>query len=76
MIKIIDILKDIRPEVDFEASQNLVSEGLIDSFDLVMLVSELDKAFCVSIPGEAIIPENFESVETIQALLKKCGAAL
>ncbi|MGA9779595.1 MAG: acyl carrier protein [Verrucomicrobiia bacterium] len=67
------ILKSIRPESDFSSSQDFVMDGLLDSFDVITLVSTLDKTYGISIPGDEIVPENFKNAETIQALLRKCG---
>jgi len=74
MKSIAEILKDIRPEFDFTASQDFISDGMLDSFDIVTLVSALDKNFSVSIPGTEILPENFTNIQTIEALLRKSGA--
>jgi acyl carrier protein len=68
-----DILKEIRPEFDFTASSNFIADGMLDSFDMVTLVSTLDKTYGISIPGTDIVPENFENLQTIQALLRRCG---
>ncbi|MEK7781691.1 MAG: acyl carrier protein [Verrucomicrobiota bacterium] len=76
MKSIAEILKEIRPEFDFTASQDFISDGMLDSFDIVTLVSALDKNFGVSIPGTEILPENFMSIPTIEALLVKSGAKL
>lgn len=76
MKSIAEILKEIRPEFDFTASQDFISDGMLDSFDIVTLVSALDKNFGVSIPGTEILPENFMSIPTIEALLRKSGAKL
>lgn len=72
--RIIKILNDVRPEFDFGTETNFISQGLLDSFDLVTLVTELDESFGISIDGTDILPENFESTEAIEALLKKNGA--
>jgi acyl carrier protein len=74
MKSIAEILKEIRPEFDFTASQDFISDGMLDSFDIVTLVSTLDKNFSVSIPGTEILPENFTNIQTIEALLRKSGA--
>ena len=66
-----EILKSIRPEVDFTAAQHFIDDGLLDSFDMVTLVATLDKTFGISIDGVEIVPENFQSLQTIEALLKK-----
>jgi acyl carrier protein len=73
MDKILEILKSIRPQEDFISSQDYINEGLLDSFDLITLVTELDKAFSISIDGVDIIPENFQNLEAIKKLLEKHG---
>lgn len=60
--KVLSILKEIRPEFDFEESDNFVEDGYLDSFDIVTLVSELETAFDVVIDGLDVLPENFETV--------------
>ncbi len=72
--QIVRILTDLRPEFDFTMNVNFIEEGMLDSFDIVALVSELDSKFGISIDGMDILPENFSSVESIEALLKKNGA--
>lgn len=73
--QIIKILTELRPEFDFtQEGVNFIEEGMLDSFDLVTLVSELDSTFGISIDGVDILPENFCSVEAIAALLVKNGA--
>jgi acyl carrier protein len=67
------ILKDIRPEFDFLASQDFVGDGMLDSYDIVTLVSDLDKAYGISISGLDIVPENFQNIASIQKLLQKYG---
>lgn len=71
--QIIKILKDIRPEFDFSDVLDFFEEGMLDSFDLVTLVAELDKAFNIHIDGLDIVPENFMNVDAISELLKKNG---
>ena len=68
-----EILKEIRPEFDFTASQDFVGDGMLDSYDIVTLVSDLDKAHGISIAGVDIVPENFQNVASIQKLLQKYG---
>jgi acyl carrier protein len=73
MTQLAEILKGIRPEFDFTASSNFIEDGMLDSFDLVTLVATLDKTYGISIQGTDIVPENFQNLETIAALLRKCG---
>lgn len=73
--QIIKILNELRPEFDFsQEGVNFIEEGMLDSFDMVNLVSELDSTFGISIDGVDILPENFGTVESIAALLVKNGA--
>lgn len=73
--QIIKILTELRPEFDFsQEGVNFIEEGMLDSFDVVNLVNDLDSTFGVSIDGVDILPENFSSVESIEQLLKKNGA--
>ena len=71
--KILKILKEIRPEFDFDGVEDFFEDGMLDSFDLVTLVSELDKNFDIHIDGMDIVPENFMNVAAIESLLKKNG---
>ena len=73
MKSLVDILKEIRPEFDFTTSNDFISDGMLDSFDVVTLVSTLDKTYGISIDGVDIVPENFKNVQTIEALLRKNG---
>lgn len=63
------ILFTIRPEANFSASDDYIADGLLDSFDIVTLVSELDSKFRISIPGDAIVPENFMTTNSIASLV-------
>lgn len=73
--QIIKILTELRPEFDFnQEGVDFIEEGMLDSFDMVNLVSELDATYGISIDGVDILPENFATVEAIENLLKKNGA--
>ena len=73
--QIIRILTELRPEFDFTQDIDFIEEGMLDSFDIVALVSERDSRFGISIDGLDILPENFASVEAIEKLLQKNGAS-
>jgi acyl carrier protein len=73
MDKILSILTEIRPEFDFSTSQDFIRDGMLDSLDVVSLVSSLDSTFGISIRGIEIVPENFRNVSTIRALLSRHG---
>ena len=71
--KIIKILTELRPEFEFTDDVNFIEEGMLDSFDVVNLVTELDNTFNISIDGVDILPENFSSIEAIENLLIRNG---
>lgn len=71
--KIIAILNDLRPEFSFTEDVDFIEEGMLDSFDIVSLVDELEEVFGIKIQGIDVIPSNFSTVENIIALLKKSG---
>lgn len=68
--KILAILSDIRPDIEFEDEENLVSDGLLESFDLVQLVATLEEEFDVEIGGRNITKENFDSLDRITMLME------
>jgi len=72
--RIVEILKEIRPEFEFDGVENFFEEGMLDSFDLMTLVSTLQSEYGIKIAGEEILPENFANVDAIAALLEKSGA--
>ena len=76
MQKIYSILEELRPEFDFHSSNNFIEDGLLDSFDMVSLISELENAYDILIDALDIIPENFSSVEAIAEIVKKNGGTL
>ena len=71
MKKLLDILKDIRPDVDFENETALIDDGILDSFDVVSIISEIDNVFGVQIRITELDPENFNSAEAIWDLIQK-----
>lgn len=73
MKTIIEILDGIRPDCNFTDSEDFVEDGLLDSFDVITLVTELESNFGVSISGTDIIPENFRNLAAIESLLGKAG---
>ena len=71
--QIINILQEIRPEFDFTQDINFIKEGMLDSFDVVSLVTTLDENYSISIDGMDILPENFSTIDSIRNLLIKNG---
>lgn len=73
MNKIIAILRDLRPEYDFLDQNDFIESGMIDSFDVLNLVTELEEKFNICIDGSNILPENFCSIKAIENLIVKSG---
>jgi len=71
MDKLLEILQGIRPDVDFENETELIDEGILDSFDVVSIISEIDDVFGVQIRINELEPENFNSAEAIWSLIEK-----
>ena len=68
--KILAILSDIRHDIEFENEEKLVSDGLLESFDLVQLVAALEEEFDVEIGGRNITKDNFDSLDRITLLME------
>lgn len=71
MEQLLEILKGIRPDVDFENETALIDDGILDSFDVVAIISELDDAFDVQIRITELDPDNFNSAEAIWNLVQQ-----
>jgi len=70
---IINVLSELRPEFDFQEDIDFIEAGILDSLDIVNLITALDEKYNISIDGVDIIPENFSSLTKIEDLLKKNG---
>lgn len=71
MDKLLELLKGIRPDVDFETETALIDDGILDSFDVVSIISELDDEFGVQIRIAELDPDNFNSMESIWKLVQR-----
>ena len=69
--KILEILSETYPEIDFESSDALVDDGTLDSLTVVGIISALSSEFDVELPYEEIIPENFNSVDAMAEVFEK-----
>ena len=69
--KIISLLEDIHPGVDFAKEQHLIDNRILDSFDVVSLATELMDEFDIQITAEHLVPENFNTTAAIAALVEK-----
>lgn len=71
MEELLKLLKGIRPDVDFENETELIDDGILDSMDVVSIISEIDDVFGVQIRITELDPDNFNSAEAIWDLIQK-----
>jgi phosphopantetheine attachment domain protein len=71
MEELLEILKNIRPNMDFEHCEDLINSGTLDSMDMVMIMTQIMQKFDLSIPPEEMVPENFNSAKAMYRLIQK-----
>jgi len=71
MDELLEILEELHSDVDYETCTTLVDDRIIDSFDIVTIVAEVDERIGVMIPAEEIIPDNFNSAASLWALIER-----
>lgn len=71
MEALIKILEELHPEIDFNDHEHLIDEKVLDSFDIITLIAEINDEFDVAIPAHEIIPENFNSAEALYDLIER-----
>ena len=71
MEELIAILKGLHPDVDFETTSTLIDDGILSSLDIIQLIGALNDEFDISIPATEIIPQNFNSVDAMVAMVER-----
>lgn len=71
MESLLRILEELHPEVDFKDSKSLIDDKILDSFDIITLITEINEEYDVKIPVDEIIPENFNSAEALFKLIQR-----
>ena len=71
MEKLLKILKRVKPEVDFIENNNLIDKGILDSIDIVTIISEIEMEYLIEFDPEEIDPDNFQSVLTMSEMIEK-----
>lgn len=66
---LLEVLEDMHPDEDLENCTTLVDGGILDSFDIVTLISEINEQFDVAISADKIVPENFNSLDALSKLV-------
>ncbi len=71
MDELLEILQELHSDVDFETEDKLVDDKILDSFDLVTLVTELGDQFDIEITAKDFVPENFNSAQAMWAMVER-----
>ncbi|MCI8585238.1 MAG: acyl carrier protein [Lachnospiraceae bacterium] len=71
MEELLELLSELKPEIDFKTEKSLIDDGLLESFDVITLIAEMEDRFEIEVPAEEIIPENFNTAEGIWMLLER-----
>ena len=69
--QLLDILTEVNSDVDYETCDTLVDDGILDSFDIVSIVGELNDTFDINITPVDIVPENFNSAEAMWDMIQR-----
>lgn len=68
---IVEIVRSVRPEIDFSRGEDVELYGVLDSFDVILIVEEIEDKFGVLVDAESVVPENFTSVKTLKNLVQR-----
>ena len=71
MEELLEILEDLHPEVDYDTETGLIDKAILDSFDIITIISEIADAFDVVVPAKEIIPENFNSAQALWNMITR-----
>lgn len=71
MDELLELLEDIKENVDFEHCDTLIDDHIIDSFDILQIISTLNDHYDISIPASEIVPENFNSAKALYAMVER-----
>lgn len=72
--ELLRLLSTENPEIDFTASDELVDDGILDSLTIVSLIGTLSMEYGIDIPYEEIVPENFNSIDAMAAMVERLRA--
>ncbi len=71
MDELLELLQDVRDDVDFENCETLIDDGVLTSFDILQIIASVNEEFDVEIPATSIIPKNFNSMKALYALIEE-----
>ncbi len=71
MEKLLEILNSVHSDINYEKEEQLIDKGILDSFDIISIIAEVNDAYDISIGAEDISPENFNSAKALLSLIEK-----
>lgn len=71
MEALLEILGELHPEIDFETHKSLIDDKILDSFDIITVIAEINDEYDVAIPAHEITPENFNSASALYELIER-----
>ena len=71
MEKLLELLQDVRDDVDFEKEEKLIDDKILTSFDIIQIISAIDEEYDVAVPATKIIPANFNSAKAIYDMIQE-----
>lgn len=71
MEELIELLEEIKEDIDFRECKDLIDGGHLDSFDIIQIISILNEEYDISIPAVEIIPQNFNSAKSLYAMVQR-----
>lgn len=71
MEELIELLKDVRDDVDFSKCTDLIDGKILTSFDIIQIISVIDEEYDVAVPANEIIPANFNSAQAIYDMIQR-----
>ena len=71
METLLEILEGLHPEIDFETHDSLIDDKILDSFDIITIIAEVNDQYGVAIPAHEITPENFNSASALYELIQR-----
>ena len=71
MERLIELLEEIKEDIDFENTTDLIDGGILDSFEILQIISSLNDEFDISIPASEIVPQNFNSAKALWEMVQR-----
>jgi acyl carrier protein len=71
MEELLELLQDVRDDIDFSKEDKLIDDKILTSFDIIQIIAAIDETFDVSIPATQIVPANFNSMQAMYDMIQK-----